>query len=145
MLTLQQQRARHALAQVRAAQAKLGTKERKEFRAHTQGLPYMIHVNGLGQAYAFYLSKREKPSYRAICGTLAAWLLAEGNPCHGGQGGGNNDPEWLLEALVGGDQRRYLSAQAEAIAYMGWVKRFADAFLVEDKPREEEPPCQPQA
>jgi CRISPR-associated protein Cmr5 len=146
MRTIQQQRARHALTQVRDAIRKLGdsrnpeavSKEQKEFRAHTQGLPFMIHANGLGQAYAFYLSKHDKPSYRAICDTLAAWLLAEGNPYHGqpehaaeqrqNPPNGENS-ERLLDAIVGCDMPRYLLAQAEAIAYMSWVKRFADAFI----------------
>jgi CRISPR-associated protein Cmr5 len=136
MRTIQQQRAKAALERVRKVIGQLKeAKERKEFRAHTQGLPFMIHANGLGQAYAFYLAnggddKKPKQSYRAICDTLAEWLTAESQPCHG-QWQGRGEREKLLDAITRIDMSTYLLAQAEAIAYMSWVKRFADALIHE--------------
>jgi CRISPR-associated protein Cmr5 len=35
----------------------------------------------------------------------------------------------LMEALVSGNQNRYVRAQAETLAYLEWVKKFSQAFL----------------
>lgn len=150
MQTLQQQRAKHALDRVKraiyhlrdtnspgdptpGAKPKKPSKGQTEYRSHTQGLPFMIHANGLGQAYAFYLANcGDKPSYREICDTLAEWLLAEGQPYHAEKPWpGDTAREKLLRAITESEMRVYLIAQAEAVEYMGWVKRFADAFINE--------------
>lgn len=37
----------------------------------------------------------------------------------------------LMKAITEGDQRAYLAAQAEALAILGWLAKFANALLVE--------------
>lgn len=132
MKTFQQQRAHHALTQIRQLNNRLThndeqqrDKERGEFRAHVRNLPAMIHTNGLGQSIAFYYSKRKKISYQALCDILADWLLGEG----GIYSCAPRNAENLLVAITAGDMYHYLNAQAEALVYLEWAKKFAEALI----------------
>ena len=51
MQTLQQQRAKQALAKV---QGLVELKEGDKLKSRASELPFMIHANGLGQAAAFF-------------------------------------------------------------------------------------------
>ena len=61
------------------------------------------------------------------------WLSPEAHTRYAqqsGKEGANADcAQKLLHRIVEGDQAAYLWAQAEAIAYLGWLKKFANAFL----------------
>ncbi|MCK5720755.1 MAG: type III-B CRISPR module-associated protein Cmr5 [Thiomargarita sp.] len=130
MQTMQQQRAAFALAGVQSARDKLGEKERKEYRSHVSALPFMIHANGLGQAAAFYKSKctnskgNKKLDYFLIYQLLSDWLKREGQPFF------EMD---LLDGITQKDMHVYMTAQAEAMVFMDWVKKFATAFMKEEK------------
>lgn len=126
MQTMQQQRAAFALERVREAA------EDKDmasyFPSYASGLPAMIHMNGLGQAAAFYCSKSgdeksspDKRAYRKLYGLLSEWLCRSDQPF-----AGHND---LLEGITRNDMEAYLLAQAEAQALMDWVKKFASAYM----------------
>lgn len=136
MQTLQQTRARHALKRIEDIKNKLNATDRKEFRAHVRNLPAMIHTNGLGQALAFYYSKPDKLSYKTLCNLLGAWLLSEGQPYAGCQTAPQNLDEAgrLLKAITEGDMYVYLQAQAEALTYLEWAKKFAEALLDDAPP-----------
>lgn len=136
MQTLQQQRAHHALTQIRQLDQRLiqsdqqkFTNERGEFRSHVRNLPAMIHSNGLGQAIAFYYSKQDKKSYLALCNILADWLLGESNIYALPATLTTKDGEALLKTITENDMYAYLNAQAEALAYLEWVKKFAEALI----------------
>ena len=117
MQTIQQLRARHALHAIRALRGKA---DEKKIKARTAELPFMIHANGLGQAAAFFKSKKEN-GYTEVFALLQSWLTSEGRPF-----AGKSD---LMEALVECDLCRYRVAQAEAMQYMEWAKKFASAYL----------------
>lgn len=119
MQTLQQQRAKHALAQIKGWVA---LNEGSKLKARCSELPYMVHANGLGQAVAFFKSKGEKDGYGYVFVALQGWLSQPGRPF-----AGQHD---LMQAIVSADLHRYRLAQAEAIHYMDWVKKFASAYLV---------------
>jgi len=80
----------------------------------------MIHANVLGQAAAFFRSK-EKEGYPELYRILQGWLCQSGRPF-----AGQTD---LMQAIVGSDLHTYRVAQAEAMQYMDWVKKFAKAYL----------------
>jgi len=40
-----------------------------------------------------------------------------------------SENEGLMDAIVGGNQDKYVRAQAEALAYLVWLKKFSQAFL----------------
>jgi CRISPR-associated protein Cmr5 len=118
MQTLQQQRAKHALTQVKGW---IALNEGSKLKARCSELPFMIHANGLGQAAAFFKSKGEKDGYGYVFLALQSWLAQKGRPL-----AGKAD---LMQAIVDADLHSYRLAQAEAIQYMDWVKKFASAYL----------------
>lgn len=136
--TIQQQRARYALEQVNKA-IDAGV-DHKEYKSYASGLPAMIHMNGLGQAAAFYKSKGVGASssavaYASLYQSLSDWLCgkATGLPDQPYSGCEN-----LLEGITTRDMDTYRLAQAEAQALMDWVKKFAKAFMTKGDENEEE-------
>lgn len=122
MQTLQQERARHALGKV---QSWVALSDGAKLKARTSELPFMIHANGLGQAAAFFKSKKNKDGYDVVLLALQDWLAQPSRPF-----AGKID---LMRAVVEADLATYRLAQAEAMAYMDWVKKFASAYLDSDK------------
>jgi CRISPR-associated protein Cmr5 len=127
--TLEQKRARHALEQIKALQKdKPGN-----YLSYVNALPAAILMNGLGQALATERAASDQ-AHHTLANHVASWLLSEdartryqkpsdlesGNP---------EDVQKLLHRIVAGDQDAYLWAQTEAIAYVTWLKKFANAFL----------------
>ncbi len=140
MQTLQQQRAKFALNRVKEAANQLDTKSKKEYKSYASALPFMIHANGLGQAAAFYRSKGEKDTHFLLYKLLSDWLTGnvnidgfnkENQPFYG-----HDD---LLEGITNEKMPVYMTAQAEAMVFMNWVKRFADAFMRGDEQHGENP------
>ncbi len=129
MQTMQQQRAAFALEGVEKAKKCLDEKQRKEYKSHVSALPFMIHANGLGQAMAFYKSKctdskgNEKRDYVLLYQLLSDWLSQDDQPFEGMD---------LLEGITNEDMHAYITAQAEAMVFMSWVKKFATAFMQDD-------------
>lgn len=127
MQTLQQQRAKHALESVQKLQKLLESSARNDIngdklKARASELPFMIHTNGLGQAAAFFKSKKDKKDgYEELYRILSSWLTSEGRPFAGHQD--------LMQAITSADMHLYRVAQAEAMHYMDWVKKFAKAYL----------------
>lgn len=109
--TIEQARAKHALDW-----AKNGVDEKTSSAANS--LPAMILMNGLGQAAAFYKSKGGEQG--KLYTLLSDWLCAEGKPYAG-------QPD-LLTGITTQDMHKYRVAQAEALAYLQWVKKFAKAY-----------------
>lgn len=122
MQTLQQQRAKDALTQVKSW---IALNEGSKLKARCSELPFMIHANGLGQAAAFFKSKGHKDGYDYVFLALQSWLTQKGRPL-----AGQSD---LLQAIVESDLHGYRLAQAEAIQYMDWVKKFASAYLISNE------------
>jgi CRISPR-associated protein Cmr5 len=124
MQTMEQRRAKYALEQVKKARQE-GIKPER-YKSYASNLPAMIQMNGLGQTAAFYRSKgvdnNEKgKAYMALYQTLSDWLVQPGQPYQGSKG--------LLEAITEKNIHSYLRAQAEAVALLSWVKKFAKAFM----------------
>lgn len=132
---MQQQRAAFALQGVEKAKNELDEKQCKEYKSHVSALPFMIHANGLGQAMAFYKSKcatdskgNKKLDYVLLYQLLSDWLSQDDQPFAGME---------LLEGITQTDMHAYITAQAEAMVFMSWVKKFATAFMQDDSSTEE--------
>ena len=124
--TISQLRAEHALARIEAMKAQ----DDGHLSAHIAGFPAMILMSGFGQACAFYLSKggTVKLAYDA----LEDWLTSAGRPYSGAAGDCK-----LMTAITANDAARYRLAQAEALAYLDWLKKFAKAFLQSEVERKQ--------
>jgi CRISPR-associated protein Cmr5 len=90
----------------------------------------MIHANGLGQAAAFYRSKGKESTHFLLYQLLSDWLTGNVNiegfnkktqPFH--------KHKDLLDGITNENMSVYIVAQAEAMVFMDWVKKFADAFM----------------
>lgn len=143
MQTIQQQRAKFALDAVKEVAEQLTEKSKKEYQSYASALPFMIHANGLGQAAAFYRSKGKEPNdpHRLLYNLLSNWLTGENvNNLAGFQK--VNQPfhkhHDLLIGITESDMHTYLAAQAEAMAFLEWVKRFADALIETKKDKSDE-------
>lgn len=122
MQTMQQKRAKYALEQVNKAIDE-GVNQ-KEFKAYAANLPAMIHINGLGQAAAFFKSKGD--THETLYTILSNWLCGEVDYASTQP---YSDCDDLLKGITTQDMHQYRVAQAEAQALMDWVKKFAKAFM----------------
>jgi CRISPR-associated protein Cmr5 len=134
-LTLAQKRAAHALKQIEALNGKGG-----KYKSYVQALPATILMNGLGQALAMELAaadrnKGDHDAHKLIYLHLESWLC--GKPPHQAKAPSNlvhsdapykGEPD-VLKAIISKPEKDYLLAQAEALAYLDWLKTFASAYL----------------
>jgi CRISPR-associated protein Cmr5 len=124
--TLSQQRAKHALDNIRKAEQSYQGDERENFVSYAAAMPASILINGLGQAVATLRAQAkgnpEEP-HMALFNAIQGWL------CRDNASAPYRDAADLLDAIVKGDRQNYLHAQAEALAYLEWYKKFAVAFL----------------
>ena len=127
------QRGKHALAAINGLP---GTKKADvgNYLAYVKGLPANILRSGLGQAMAMEKAGAAKTGedskgHKFLFGHMEQWLKTDwqNSPYRGHQGD-------ILHAMVNNDQAKYVRAQAEALAYLEWLKKFAVAFLDEDAP-----------
>ncbi len=122
--SLDQRRAAHALSRVRKRQAH---PKQSDYLAYVKALPASILQNGFGQAMAT-LRAAAKPGdggdpHLLLYQDVQDWL------CGDDEDAPYRNTQELLEAIVGNDQRTYLRAHAEAQSYLGWLKKFAAAWL----------------
>ncbi|TVR83510.1 MAG: type III-B CRISPR module-associated protein Cmr5 [Rhodospirillales bacterium] len=119
--SLDQERARHALDQIRILEQR-GTPGK--YVSYVKALPAAILANGLGQALATELATQDA-AHKKLVEQVTDWLRqAPSSPFSQCM-----TPKDLLESIFQSDQRAYVWAQAEAIAYIGWLKKLAVAFL----------------
>ena|SRR5208282_3432075 len=123
--TLSQRRARHALGRIHERK-QTEPKTYGNYVSHSRSLPAAILMNGLGQACATLLAKSE--DHRLLYNDLQSWLCGDDSSAPF-----RNRPN-LMDAITQGDQPSYLRAQAEALSYLVWLKKFANAYLQHGKP-----------
>jgi len=122
--TISQQRGQHALTQIQAYIKNHAAQheKQKELLSYINSMGPMILMSGFGQTCAFYRSNK-KEEHQSALGMLADWLESGDRIyAHGGK-------ERLMEKIVAGNASDYQLAQAEALAYLDWLKKFAKAFL----------------
>ena len=128
MKTLEQERAADALSRVKELDS--NDKDfKKLYRAYVDRLGPAIVMNGLGQALATELAagdkKSPKPRDKAhyeLYASVQCWLCRNVYP----------DDDNLLQAIVKNDESHYLRAQAEALAWLTWHKKFCRSVFPAD-------------
>ncbi len=121
--SLEQRRAANARAAVRSVQKMGGM---GMYKSYVDSLPAAIVMNGLGQAMATELASKKE--HETLYDHVSAWLCSSGQVYSGKQD--------LLVAITTEDQSRYLRAQAEALAWLTWHKKFCRAYLEREGGRE---------
>lgn len=127
--TLELERARFAWAKV--ASVKRQSFE-GEYESWAQKLPVLILTNGLGQTLAFLKSKANgegKPAkaQSELFEHLTDWLKDTRTiPWE------STEPD-LLERIVNSSSDTYRVATSEALAFLTWLKRFAEGYLEKKK------------
>ena len=122
MRTIEQERAADALARV--SELDRHTRKFKErYRSYVDRLGPAIVMNGLGQALATERAgagpKPENDDQRAhheLYESLKRWLSRE-------EGGVYPSGDDLLKAITNHDEKIYLRAQVEALAWLEWHKK----------------------
>ena len=134
MKTIEQQRAHNALARVNELRKSPPDAEfLGQYRSYVDRLGPAILMNGLGQALATEIAAagpnpsgdRERAHSEVYAG-VQSWLCRQ----DGGVYPAKSD---LLRAIVENDEAHYLRAQAEALAWLEWHKKFCRAYLPSDK------------
>ena len=104
----------------------------KLYGSYVKALPASILQVGLGQALATLLAKakgKQRDGNFLLYGHVQDWLCskAEHSPYY--TQGGTPD---LLGTIINGEEDAYIRGQAEAMAYLNWLKKFAVAQLKDD-------------
>jgi CRISPR-associated protein Cmr5 len=134
--TLAQRRAADALKKIQEVEKarEQGKAAYAKYDSYISGLPATITMSGLGQAAATLLASaklgKEKRNddnrtYELLYNHLSSWLC-----------GGHDESPYqegdLLDNITSNEENAYLHAQAEAMAYLEWLKKFSDAYLKKD-------------
>jgi CRISPR-associated protein Cmr5 len=108
-----------------------------EYRALVRGAATDILTNGLGQSLAFLLAKdkgdkgREKRTpYWMLYIHLSGWVAGR-DGLETKKFTDNDLLKWLIDPKQGSDV--YRQTTVEVMAYLNWLKRFAEAELPEPK------------
>lgn len=100
-------------------------KTNKEYRSYVKKLPAMIQVNGIGQSMAFCYAKGGV--YADIYKQIEEWvqqqeaaLMRKYDPKGKGE---------FVETIVNMSSNDYRLITSEVIAYLNWMRRFADGMI----------------
>ncbi|HLH23114.1 MAG TPA: type III-B CRISPR module-associated protein Cmr5 [Chloroflexota bacterium] len=118
--SLEQERAGRAWECVQQVQVN-GKHYAEDYRRLARGAPAEIQANGLGQTLAFWRAKGTA-AHGKLLNDVATALRARSL---GGEG--QDVVRWIAQTATTDDYRR---ATVEAMAFLGWVKRFAEADLL---------------
>lgn len=129
MKTIERRRAADALSCVEKLIAERDEELKKLYRAYVDRLGPAIVMNGLGQALATERAaagpkpknERER-AHQQLYDNLQNWLCRRND---GVYPSGSD----LLQAIMAKEESRYLHAQAEALAWLEWHKKFCRASL----------------
>ena len=128
MSTLEQQRASFALGKIRQLQK--GGLDYGYYVAYVSALPATIVMNGLGQALTTLVAKAKGTAHdphRILFDHIAEWLGQRFVELRVP----STDFTQVIDRLMQADQRTYVRAQVEAMAFLNWLKQFSRAYLKE--------------
>ncbi|MCS6872512.1 MAG: type III-B CRISPR module-associated protein Cmr5 [Anaerolineae bacterium] len=117
--TLQQRRAKHAWDKIQQVDSKSADKKKK-YGSLVRGLLQLVQTDGLGQMLAFLLAKAggdSESEHGLAYAHIADWIKTEFKLPDA------KLMEWLLQQPTS----EYRRTTAEVIAYINWLKRFAEA------------------
>jgi len=120
--TVEQTRAKAAWEAVESVDGGIGG----EYLSVAQKAPAMVMSNGLGPSAAFLRAKT--PASKALYAHVSGWLVAQKQMWE--------QPRTdLIAGLVQESSDNYRLLTVEALAYLTWLKRFAEAKFKDQKAR----------
>ncbi len=123
--TLEQERAQKAWACVQEVTSQ-SQDFKKKYGSLARKVPMLVLTNGLGQTLAFLKAKgKNDPAdeHTKLLHHLSKWVLSQVAP---DTTASNGD---LLQWVLDNDSAAYRWATTEALAFLTWLKRFAEAEL----------------
>lgn len=132
--TLEQKRAAEAWSCVQYVNEEIDShKFKEEYRSTVLKLPSLILTNGLGQSLAFLKSKGKKSKGKGdesnaeerVYLNLQGWLTKPDVI-----NWGRATQSELIERIMAINSDKYRLVTSEALAFLNWLKRFADAVLL---------------
>lgn len=118
--TLEQRRARHAWQAIQSLRP-LDPAQVDDYAREAKKLPVRIMTSGLGQAVTFVKAKADKKlGLNRLHEDLTDWVLRK-RPIK------TAHPDSLLESIIDGDSIVLRRVTDEALAYLNWLNRFAEA------------------
>ncbi|MDI6861168.1 MAG: type III-B CRISPR module-associated protein Cmr5 [Caldisericia bacterium] len=105
----------------------------KNYRAYSRKIPQMILSNGLGQTLAFVKSKAKNGNaYELLYSQMMDYLRSDSTarikmP----------DNIELVEWVISLDSQNYRYVTEEILAFLNWVKRFAEGLIETEEESEE--------
>lgn len=127
--SLAQRRAAHALVRVEAHRDRNRGRNDPDYGnyvSYVESLPATILMNGLGQTAATLLSKANgemNSPHGLLYSDLQNWLCGTDTAAPYPNAAG------LIQAITTGNEKAYLHAQSEALAWLVWLKKFSNAYL----------------
>lgn len=125
-MTLEQMRAADTFNKVMQLLEQRNADWNDKYASYVQSLPATILMNGLGQAAATLLAsagRNEEDPHKVLYRHMGSWLCRDDNKAPY-RGAGD-----LMSAIVNNERDTYIRAQAEALAWLQWLKKFAAAYL----------------
>ena len=93
----------------------------KKYGQLAKSAPADIQANGLGQTLAFWRAKTKEEHSQVLFRDVSDWVRSQIKPDVK-----TGLLEWIMQEATTDEYRR---ATAEAIAFLNWLKRFAEAEL----------------
>ena len=121
-----QERAASAWSSVQEVDKK-AEKLKKEYSALARSTPALVQTSGLGQALAFLRARdrgQRNTAHWLIYSHVSQWMAGRVDL-------GDKGRDGLLEWVVTQTSQVYRHTTAEVVAYLSWLKRFAEAELPE--------------
>lgn len=121
--TLEQERAKKAWEDVRSVTT-CPEEFKKKYGSLARRVPMLVLTNGLGQTLAYLRSKGkgdQSNEHNVLFRHLSDWTMSQVAPDEKGRD--------LLDWVRNTSSDMYRRATTEALAYLTWLKRFAEAEL----------------
>lgn len=127
---LEQGRAEYAYRCVEQVTYELNEKGKREYRSYVKKIPTMILLNGLGQTLAFVKAKaKDGNAYKLLYNQITEYMKSNSTiriqmpP----------DKNELIEWVISCDSREYRWITQELLAFLNWLKRFAEGMIEEEE------------
>jgi CRISPR-associated protein Cmr5 len=117
--SLEQERAKAAWEEVK--KAKKTSEYQKKYKSLAHSATADIQQNGLGQTLALWRAKSNETHQQALYNAVSNWVKSQIK-----WQGNSHLLEWIVNQAQSDEYRR---ATSEAIAFLQWLKRFAEAEL----------------
>ncbi len=107
--------------------------KRSEYKSYVKKLPMLIKTNGLAAALSFYFANSAQSgkvdtnkTYGLVYRQIEEWLKKDSKNLV------DFEPDKLVKELLEIDSYTYRAVTVEVLAFLSWLRRFADAFAEND-------------